>query len=103
LQQMREREKNIPTGTMARKYVLQSILTVSRPERQDVRANIWVQMVEKVRCQVVKKIGKAIHNSKLDSEWGLVPKPAVSRIHLLNRMTLPLRNIQSLTRLAYVD
>jgi len=55
---MRERLKNAPIGTMARRYVLPSILTVLRPSRRVVvRARTCVAIVANNKCHVVKKMG----------------------------------------------
>jgi len=84
---MRDRQKKKPIGQMARTYVLPSILTVFRPSRRDVvLASICVMIVAKTRCHVVKKMGNR--------------NPAVSRTHLLNRITEPLKKIQIPTKKA---
>lgn len=59
LPQIKLKLKKTPIGTMARRYRRPVILTLRRPSRRPVkRAKIWVMMVAKVRCHVVRKIAR---------------------------------------------
>lgn len=69
-------------------------MTVFRPSRRlVVRARIWVIIVAKTKCHVVKKMGNP--GSQLRSLF-VALNPAVSSTHLLNKMTDPLKKIQIL-------
>jgi len=81
--QIKLRLKNTPMGTIARRYTRPVILTVFLPsKRVVVRAMIWVMMVAKIRCHDVRRIGYL--------------NPRVDKIHLLKRMTLDDKLIQTL-------
>jgi hypothetical protein len=94
LEQMRDSEKNNPIGMIVKIYVLASILTSRMPLKSRARARICVQIVAKIKCHVVKKIGKPDRVRKKGARY--IRNPAVSRTHLLNKMTEPLKNIQIL-------
>lgn len=60
LPQIRDREKKRPIGTMALRYTRPVMGTFFRESRTLVkRAMIWVMMVAKRRCHVVRKMGKS--------------------------------------------
>jgi hypothetical protein len=59
---MRDSEKNNPIGIIVKIYVLASILTSRMPLTSRARARICVQIVAKIKCHVVKKIGKPDRN-----------------------------------------
>ena len=54
-------------------------------------------MVAKIKCHVVKKMGNPVTIST-DDYWR-IRNPTVSRTHLLNRITDPLKKIQILRKL----
>ena len=62
LPQIKDRLKNAPIGTIARRYIRPVILTVFRPSRSFVvRASNWVIRVAKNRCHVVRITAADIH------------------------------------------
>ena len=124
LPQIKDRLKNAPIGTIARRYILPVILTVFRPSRSFVvRARSWVIRVAKSRCHVVRTTAADIpcklyghigaesystyDNLQLLAAMYLVTGSGaakaehirnfhLSRISLLNTMMAELRDIQVL-------
>jgi hypothetical protein len=99
--QIRLKLKNTPIGTMARRYTRPVILTVLRPSRRVVvRAITCVMTVAKTRCHAVRRIGYSkVEVSGRNEAYRArddVLKWRVDKIHLLNRMTLELSEIQTL-------